>query len=621
MSIAFAQTLTLLHRIPYLALLTLAPILVGQVSSHAEEIHRGHAHGIHGTVKYDADFEHFDYVNPVAPKGGELRLAAVGTFDSLNPFILKGVAARGSFLIYSRLSTQSLDEPLSQYGQLAHTIEYPEDRSWVSFHLCKEARWHDGEPITADDVVFTFETLIREGTPFYRTFYADVDRVEALSQHVVRFTLSATDNRELPLILGQIRVLPEHYWAERSFDRTTLEPPVGSGPYRIESVDPGRSLTYRRVEGNWDEDLPVRVGQYNFDRIRYDYYRDETVAVEALKAGEYDLRSVGSAREWATAYRTTPALLEGHLVQLRLPHRRIKGMHGVVFNTRRHKFSDPRVREALAYAFDFEWTNATQLHGVYRRSSSYFSNSEMAATAAPSALELQIMEPFRDRLPANALSTVYRPPSTDGHGLRSNLRSARRLLAAAGWEISDGVLVDRDGGEPMTIEFLLSRPSYERVLGPVQQNLRRLGIRSRIRTVDTSQYWNRLQQFDYDAVVRSWRQYDSPGNEQRNYWTSHAANSPGSRNYAGIADPVVDQLVELLIAAPDRERQVATARALDRVLQWGHYLIPLWHSVDDRVIAWDKFGRPDTTPGKDLGIIRTWWVDADKAAQLKAESR
>ncbi len=607
MSIASVPTLTLRHRIPYIVFLTFAPLLFGGLPCHAGEVYRGHALGIHGTVKYDPDFEHFDYVNPRAPKGGELRLAAVGTFDSLNPFILKGVSARGSFLIYSRLTTQSLDEPLSQYGELAHTIECPDDRSSVTFHLRQEARWHDGVPITADDVVFTFETLIREGTPFYRSFYSDVERVEAVSRHVVKFTLSATDNRELPLILGQLRVLPKHYWSGRSFDRTTLEPPLGSGPYRIESVDPGHSITYRRVEDNWDEDLPVRVGKYNFDRIRYDYYRDETVAVEALKAGEYDLRSVGSAREWATAYRSTPALLEGRLVQERLPHRRVKGMHGVVFNTRRHKFRDPRVREALAYAFDFEWTNATQLHGVYLRSSSYFGNSEMAATATPDALELQIMEPYRDLLPKRAFTAVYQPPSTDGHGLRSNLRKARRLLAAAGWQVTDEVLVD-PSGRTMTIEFLLSRSSYERVLGPVQQNLQRLGIQSRIRTVDTSQYWNRLQEFDYDVIVRSWRQYDSPGNEQRNYWTSKAAHSPGSRNYAGIADPAVDQLVELLIAASDRDHQVAIARALDRALQWGHYVIPLWHAVDDRLITWDKFGRPDTLPGKDLGIIRTWWV-------------
>ena len=609
------------HFITNIVLLALASVLFSGLRGHAGEIYRGHALGIHGTVKYAADFEHFDYVNPRAPKGGQLRLATVGTFDSLNPFILKGVAARGSFLIYSRLSTQSLDEPLSQYGQLAHSIECPADRSWVTFHLRQEARWHDGQPITAEDVVFTFETLIGEGTPFYRTFYADVEKVEAISEHVVKFTLSSTDNRELPLILGQLRVLPKHYWTGRSFDRTTLEPPLGSGPYRIESVDPGHSITYRRVVGNWDEDLPVRVGQHNFDRIRYEYYRDETVAVEALKAGEYDLRSVGSAREWCTSYNSTPALRDGHLLRQRLPHQRITGMHGIVFNTRRHKFQDPRVREALAYAFDFEWTNSTQLYGVYRRSRSYFGNSQMAAIALPSALELQIMEPYRARLPAAAFSDVYEPPSSDAIGLRTNLRHARRLLAASGWKIADGVLVDPHSGEPMTIEFLLSRSSYERILGPVQQNLQRLGIRSRIRTVDTSQYWNRLQEFDYDLVVRSWRQYDSPGNEQRNYWTSAAAHSPGSRNYAGVSDPVVDELVERLIAAPDREHQIAIARSLDRALQWGHYVIPFWHAVDDRLITWDKFARPETLPGKELGIIRTWWLDADRAARLGVDVR
>jgi len=604
--------LNLLHIV-----LCVCVLFSGHGSFGEEEVYRGHALGIHGTVKYGPDFEHFDYVNPKAPKGGQLRMAAVGTFDSLNPFILKGVAARGSFLIYSRLSSQSLDEPMSQYGQLARSIEMPADRSWVTFHLRQEARWHDGEPITAADVVFTFKTLITKGTPFYRSFYADVDSVEAISEYAVKFTLSSSDNRELPLILGQLRVLPEHYWSGKSFDRTTLEPPLGSGPYRIASVDAGHSITYQRVEGNWDEDLPVRVGQYNFDRLRYDYYRDETVAVEALKAGEYDLRSVGSAREWATAYSRTPALLQGRLVQERLPHRRIQGMNGIVFNTRRPKFQDPRVREALAYAFDFEWTNSTQLYGVYDRSHSYFGNSPMAATTTPKALELQIMERFRALLPGTAFTEVYAPPSTESTGLRANLRQARRLLAAAGWEIVEGKLVDPDTGEPLTIEFLLSRSSYERVLGPLQQNLQRLGIRSRIRTVDTSQYWNRLQAFDFDVVIRSWRQYDSPGNEQRNYWTSKAAQSPGSRNYAGVADPVVDALVELLIAAPDRQHQVAIARTLDRALQWGHYVIPFWHAVDDRLVTWDRFGRHNTLPGKNLGIIRTWWFDTDKAARLK----
>ena len=617
------------HRIRYLGLLAFSISLCPRPGGALSEtdygtdrgVVRGHALGIHGTVKYNPDFTHFDYVNPLAPKGGELRLAAVGGFDSLNPFILKGVPARGSFLIYSRLSTQSLDEPLSQYGQLAHTIECPRDRSWVTFHLREEARWHDGVPITAADVVFTFETLVAKGTPFYRSFYADVESVEALSEHAVRFTLAASDNRELPLILGQLRVLPEHYWHQRAFGRTTLEPPLGSGPYRVEAVDPGRSITYRRVEGNWDEELPVRVGHYNFDRIRYDYYRDETVAVEALKAGEYDLRSGASAQEWATAYANTPAVREGRLVRLQLPHRRIQGMLGLVFNTRRRAFQDPRVREALAHALDFEWTNSTLFYGVYQRSRSYFGNSELAATALPDGLELAIMEPYRDRLAARVFSSIYQPPSSDGIGPRANLRRARRLLAAAGWKIADGVLTHGQTGQVLTIELLLSRPSYERVLGPVQQSLLRLGIQSRIRTVDTSQYWKRLQEFDFDIVVRSWRQYDSPGNEQRNYWTSAAASAPGSRNYAGVSDPVVDELVEDLIAAPDREHQIALARTLDRVLQWGHYVIPLWHSVDDRLICWDKFGRPETPPAKQLGIIRTWWVDADRAARLDVERR
>jgi len=571
-------------------------------------------------VKYPAGFHHFDYANPRAPKGGEIRLAVVGSFDSLNPFILKGVSAAGSTLIYSRLCTKSLDEPLAEYGQLAETITCPPDRSWVAFALRPQARWHDGTPITAHDVVFTFYTLVRQGTPFYGSFYADVDTVVALDERTVRFSLGGdgggTDNRELPLILGQLRILPGHYWETREFGKTTLEPPLGSGPYRIESVDPGHSIAYRRVPNNWDQELPVQRGMYNFDRIQYDYYRDQTVAVEALKAGEYDFRSGGSAREWATAY-DHPAVEAGLLVRERVPHQLITGMSGFVLNTRRPQFADPRVRRALAYAFDFEWTNATLFHGLYTRTRSYFDNSELASSGLPGERELEILAPYRGRVPEEAFSEPYEPPSTAHSGsIRHNLRRARRLLARAGWRIRDGLLTHPETGQVMSVEFLLSRPSYERVIGPMQQHLLRLGIRSRIRTVDASQYWNRLQQFDYDVVVRSWTQYLSPGNEQRNYWSSRAAESPGSRNYAGICDPVVDELVERLIGAPDRATQVAAARALDRVLLWGHYVIPHWHGRAYRLVYWDKFGHPGRVPAHGMHFLRTWWVDAAKAARL-----
>lgn len=616
-------------------LLTVAPPRVDATDT-PPSANRTHALAIFDEIKYPAGFHHFDYVNPLAPKGGDIRLAVIGSFDSLNPFILKGVSAAGSTLIYSRLCTKSLDEPLTEYGQLAETIACPPDRSWVTFGLRSQARWHDGTPITAADVVFTFYTLVRQGTPFYRSFYADVDTVVALDERTVRFTLQVGDpdaegipkpdqsaggvaiaaNRELPLILGQLRILPKHYWETRDFGKTTLEPPLGSGPYRIESVDPGHSITYCRVPGNWDEDLPVQRGMNNFDRIRYDYYRDQTVAIEALKAGEYDFRSGGTAREWATAY-DHPAVDEGRLVRERVPHQLITGMSGFVFNTRRPQFADPRVRRALAYAFDFEWTNATLFHGLYTRTRSYFDNSELASSGLPQGRELEILEPYRGRVPPETFTEPYEPPSTDGSGsIRENLRLARRLLASAGWRIRDNLLTHPATGQVMSIEFLLSRPSYERVVGPLQQHLLRLGIQSRIRTVDASQYWNRLQQFDYDVVARSWTQYLSPGNEQRNYWTSRAAESPGSRNYAGIRDPVVDELVEQLITAADRETQVAVARALDRVLLWGHYVIPHWHARAYRLVYWDRFGHPDRVPPHGMHFLRTWWMDAARNARL-----
>ena len=577
-----------------------------------------HALAVTGDLKYGPGFTHFEYTDPQAVRGGEVRLARVGTFDSLNPFILKGVAAAGTWsLIYSRLCEKAQDEPLSEYGHLAESMWLAPDRSSVTFFLRPEARWHDGEPVTAHDIVFSFYTLVRHGTPFYRTFYADVDTAVAEDDRTVTFELAATDNRELPVVLGQLRALPKHYWEARDFTKTTLEPPLGSGPYRIESVDPGRSITYARVDGNWDEGLPARRGQHNFDRITYDYYRDDTVAQEALKAGEYDLRAVGSAREWATGY-DHPAVREGRLVMAELPNRRIRGMSGFVFNTRRARFADPRVRHALSHAFDFEWTNATLFHGLYTRTESHFANSELAASGTPEGRELEILESYRGRVPDDVFGEAYRAPSTDGDGsIRANLRKARRMLRDAGWVVRDGALVHEETGEPMAFEFLLVRPSYERVVGPVRLHLERLGIATTSRTVDASQYYRRLQEYDYDVIVRAWNQYLSPGNEQRNYWSSDAADTPGTRNYAGVRDPVVDELVEGLIAAQTRPDQVAAARALDRVLTWGHYVIPHWHTTVHRLVYWNRFARPAVVPMISLGFPETWWIDPALARALE----
>ena len=583
-------------RIWGLVLSALALAATAGFAASSDQGRTSHGIAMHGDLKYAPDFKHFDYVNPNAPKGGAVRLAAIGTYDSFNPFIVRGSPAAGIGGIYETLMAGSADEPFSQYGLLAESITVPEDRSWVQFRLRPEARWHDGKPVTADDVIWTFETLLTKAVPFYRGYYGDVKKVDKLDERTVRFTFGGGTNRELPLILGQLVVLPKHYWETRDFSKTTLEPPLGSGPYRIESVDPGRSITYARVDGNWDEGLPARRGQHNFDRITYDYYRDDTVAQEALKAGEYDLRAVGSAREWATGY-DHPAVREGRLVMAELPNRRIRGMSGFVFNTRRARFADRRVRHALAHAFDFEWTNATLFHGLYTRTESHFANSELAATGTPEGRELEILESYRGRVPDDVFGEAYRAPSTDGDGsVRANLRKARRMLRDAGWVLRDGELVHEETGEAMAFEFLLVRPSYERVVGPVRLHLERLGIATTSRTVDASQYYRRLQEYDYDVIVRAWNQYLSPGNEQRNYWSSAAADTPGTRNYAGVRDPVVDELVEGLIAAQTRPDQVAAARALDRVLTWGHYVIPHWHTTVHRLVYWNRLARPAVVP-------------------------
>jgi microcin C transport system substrate-binding protein len=578
---------------------------------------KSHALSMYGDVKYGPDFTHFDYANPDAPKGGEVRLAAIGSFDSLNPFIIKGVSATGMGLIYDNLAVGSQDEAFTQYGALAETIEIPEDRSWVAFTLRRGARWHDGEPVTAEDVIFSFEILTTKGNPFFRSYYADVEKVEKLGERTVKFTFGSGINRELPLIMGQLTVLPKHYWQDRAFDQTTLEPPLGSGPYRIETLDPGRSITYRRVPDYWGRDLPVNRGQNNFDLLRYDYYRDSTVAIEALKAHEYDFRPENISKEWATAY-DLPAVAEGRLIKELVHHQSPTGMQGFVFNTRRPKFADPRVRQALAYAFDFEWTNTNLFYGQYSRTKSYFSNTELASTGLPQGQELDILERFRGQVPEEVFTTAYEPPATDGSGeIRENLRAGREILEAAGWTIRDGVLIDPETGAAVEIEFLLVSPAFERIVGPVVQNLKRLGIEAKIRIVDPAQYQNRLDEYDFDVIVLARGQSLSPGNEQRGYWTSQVADIKGGQNFPGIKDPVIDSLVELVIGAPDRASLVAATRALDRMLLWGHYVIPHWHIRSFRLVYWNMFSKPATPPKYGLAFPATWWVDQTKLAALQ----
>jgi len=583
-------------------------------------VYRTHALTLYGDPKYPADFTHFDYVNPDAPKAGQIRLAAIGTYDNLNPFILKGVAAAGSLLLYNRLCTKSKDEPFTEYGQLAQSMQMPSDRSWVIFELHPEARWHDGVPVSAADVIFSFKTLTTQGIPFFRTFYADVDTVFAIDERRVKFQFKEGTNREMPLIVGQLRILPAHYWQDRDFGATTLEPPLGSGPYKIADFEPGRSITYERVEEYWGRDIPVHKGRHNFDVIRYEYYRDRNVAIEAFKAGEYDYRSLGNSKEWATDYEGFAPIAEGRMVKEAIPHQLIRGMSGFAFNTRRKKFKDRRVRRALAYAYDFEWTNKQLFYGLFDRSRSYWGNAALGSAGLPVGRELEILEEYRGRIPEEVFTAEYIPPTTDGSGQnRTNLRSAKKLLAEAGWSVVNGALTHAESGEVMRFEFLLGSSTHERVLGPVVQNLERLGIAATVRTVDAAQYQHRVKDFDYDIISASWRQTLSPGNEQRNFWSSKASQSHGSRNYAGVSDPVVDELIERQIAAPDRETQVAITRALDRVLLWGHYVIPGSHSSAYRMAYWNKFSHLPKPARNGLGFPDTWWWDADKAARLKSQ--
>ena len=559
--------------------------------------------------KYSADFTHFDYANPDAPKGGTLREAGFGSFDSLNPFINKGVAADDVGLIYDTLTAQSLDEPFTVYGLLAERIEKGPNNQWVRFYLRPEARFHDGEPVKAEDVVFTFETLLAKGAPHYRGYYADVEKAVIEGPRQVRFDFKHAGNRELPLILGQLPVLPKHWWADRDFSAGSMEPPLGSGPYRIERVEPGRTIQYSRVEDYWGKDLAVNRGFYNFNRIRFDYYRDNNVALQAFKAGQFDYWLETSAKNWASAY-DIDAVKDGRIIKEEIPNLNPQGMQGFVFNTRKKHLQDRRVREALALLFDFEWTNRQLFNGAYTRTASYFDNSELAASGLPSEDELKLLEPLRGQIPDEVFEKPFKLPHTNADGkIREQQRRAYELLTEAGWKIENDRMVDANG-KPVKFEFLLVQADFERVLLPYKRNLAGLGIDLEIRRVDVSQYINRLRSRDYDMIVSGFGQSNSPGNEQREYWHSASADNPGSRNFIGLKDPAIDTLVEKLIAADSREELITRTRALDRVLLWGHYVIPNWHIKTWRAAYWNHLAHPQTTPAYDIGLM-TWWKKPD----------
>lgn len=578
-----------------------------------------------GEPRYKPGFDHFDFVNPNAPKGGTARLSvAPGTFDSLNPYIVAGTPPQGIGLVFESLTQDSISEPSTAYGLIAESITVPSDNSWVEYTLNPKAKWHDGKPITPEDVIFSFNTLMEKGTPFWAQYYHNVKKAEKTGPRKVKFSFDQAGNRELPMIMGQLPVLPKHYWQGRAFDKVTQDPPLGSGPYRISEVKPGRSITYERVKDYWGADLPVNKGFYNFDRITYEFFQDETVELEALKTYKFDFISENTAKTWATQYtpESFPALKAGLVKKEELRHQNPTGMQAFAFNIRRDVFKDVRVRQALGLAFDFEWTNRNMFYGQYARTESFFSNSDLASSGLPSPAELALLNPLKGKIPASVFTQPFKAPATDGTGNnRDNLRQAVALLQQAGYEIKGKALVNKQTGKPLTFEILNAQPAFERIMLPYVEALKRLGIDANIRSVDPAQYEQRMKDFDFDMTVETFPQSESPGNEQREFWSSAASTRTGSRNIIGIRNPAVDALIDKVIYAPDRAGLVAATRALDRVLLNNYYVIPMWHTRVFRIAWWDKFGRPAKMPAHHHGFPVIWWLDPAKDAALKAKMK
>ena len=572
-----------------------------------------HAIAMHGEPKYGQNFISVEYVSNNAEKGGNIVRSAIGTYDTFNPFTLKGTSAAGIGLLYESLTVGSSDEAFTEYGLLAKSIEWPDDRSWVTFTLRDEAKWHDGKKITSDDVVWTFNTLMEKGHPFYKYYYGDVSEVIKITENKVKFEFSTNTNKELVLIVGQLPVLPKHYWENKNFEETTLDVPIGSGPYKVKSFDAGRSITYELDMDYWGFEnniVPIKVGKDNMGSIRYDYYKDRGVEREAFKSGEIDFFSENTSKEWATGY-DIDAVAEGLIKKELIPHENPQGMQAFAFNTRKDIFADKRVRKALSFAFDFEWTNKNLFYGAYKRTDSFFENSELASSGLPSQAELAYLNPYIDQLPKEIFNEEYSNPKTDGSGfIRNELQEATKLLQEAGWKLRDGKL-ENSNGEPFEFEILLVSPAFERIVLPFIDNLEKLGINASLRTIDSSQYQKRIESFDFDMVVFTFSQSLSPGNEQRNFWSSGAADTNGSRNIIGIKNNVIDLLIENLINAKDREDLITISRALDRVLLWNYYVIPQWHISAYRVLYWDMFDQPKQKPKYSLGFD-TWWVNQNK---------
>lgn len=575
------------------------------------------AHGIalFGGLKYPAGFRHFAYVNPQAPKGGILKLSYSGPFDSVNPYIIKGVPAPGvAQYLFQTLMTPSYDEPQSYYGLIARDVVVAPDRSYADFTLNKKARWHDGTPITAADVIWTLSALKEKGHPLYRVTYEPISRAEEIRPGVVRFHFTDVEHRELPIIAASMPVLPKAYYEKVPFDKTSLHAPLGSGPYKIAAIDPGRSITFTRVKDFWAAKLPVEVGLNNFDTIRIDVYRDDVVALEGIKSGQFDYYEEYIARNWATAY-NIPAINDGRLIKEKIKHKIPRGMQAFMFNMRRDKFSDPRVREAVGLTLDFQWMNKTLFYNAYDRNYSYFQNNDpFMATGLPTGAELELLEKYRDQLPPELFTKPFQNPTTDGNGYaRHNLIRAQQLLDEAGWVMKDGKRTNAKTGEVMTIEFLMTQRTFERVVGIMRTNLKKLGVDSTFRYVDASQYQRRVDKRNFDIVSIWWNQgLNFPGSEQYTFWHSTQADLMGSQNVGGVKNSIVDDLVMRIQRAQTMEQLAPAAKALDRVLLWNQYVIPHWYMSAWRVVYWNKFGRPKITPEYNIGID-AWWYEPQKS--------
>ncbi|MBN9584667.1 MAG: ABC transporter substrate-binding protein [Afipia sp.] len=586
-----------------------------------------HALSLFGDVKYPADFKRFDYVNPDAPKGGVARQISIGTFDNFNLVVagVKGNIAPAVGLIYETLMTRSQDEASSQYGLLAEAAMHPDDHSWVVYRLRKDAKWNDGKPVTPDDVLFSMDVL-KKYSPMYSSYYKHVVKTEKVGDRDVKFTFDAPGNRELPAIVGELLVLPKHWWEgtdsdgrKRDIGATTLEKPLGSGPYAIKDFVAGRSVTLERVKTYWGEKLPVRIGQDNLDELRYEFFRDTTVSLEAFKADQADWILESSAKNWATAY-DFPAVTEKRVVLEEFPINDSGRMQAFAFNIRRPLFSDKRVRRAFNYAFDFEEMNKQLFYGQYKRINSYFEGTELASTGIPQGKELEILKEVYGDIPPEVIAQPYQNPvGGDPEKVRENRRQSTRLLKEAGYEVRDQRLVDKDG-KPVAVEFLVSNPATERVVLFYKPSLERLGMGVTVRTVDDAQYQNRVRNFDFDIIVDIWGQSLSPGNEQRDFWGSEAAKIPGSRNTVGIENPVVDKLIDKVIFASDRETLVAATRALDRVLLWHYYVVPQYTYGFLRYARWDRFSHAPLPKYGRSGLPSLWWFDKDKAEKIGRRS-